>query len=293
MNAERGTRNNLSRRTFVEAMSAALIPVPRSAFHVPRSTRLEKVGLELYTVRNLMKDDVDGTLAKVAAVGYREVEFAGYFNHSPAEIRAMIDRHGLTAPAGHMPYESIGQGWDAVLDACHTIGHQWAVVAWIPAERRKTVDDWKRIAEQFNSTGAACQRAGVRFAYHNHDIEFKPVEGRLPFDLLLENTDRAVVDFEMDLFWITFGSAEPLSYFAKYPGRFPLVHVKDMATKPRPGIPPDSVMRDVGKGNIDWKRIFARSQQAGIQHYIVEHDTPGDAIASITASYEYLKSLDF
>jgi len=291
----------MERRDFVAATASAALAatfrIPRPAGsplgHSAFRTRLSSIGLELYTVRNLMKDDVEGTLAKVAAVGYREVEFAGYFNHPPADIRAVIDRHGLTAPSAHVPFDAIAQGWDAVIDACHTIGHQWAIVAWIPEERRKTADDWKKIADHFNTAGAACQRAGLRFGYHNHDLEFKPVEGRLPFDLLLENTDRALVDFEVDLFWITFGGADPLAYFAKYPGRFPLVHVKDMAPKPRPGIPPDSVMRDVGKGSIDWKRIFARSQQAGIQHYIVEHDSPGDAIASITASYEYLKNLDY
>jgi sugar phosphate isomerase/epimerase len=284
----------MDRRTFVETMAAAAIAaVPRSAFRVPRSARIDKIGLELYTVRDLMKTDVEGTLAKVAAVGYREVEFAGYFNHSPADVRAILDRHGLIAPSAHFPFEALGAGWDPVLDACHTIGHQWAVIAWIPAERRKTADDWKRIAESFNTTGEACKRAGVRFGYHNHNMEFAPVEGRLPFDLLLEGTDRALVDFEMDLFWITFGGGDPQAYFSRFPGRFPLVHVKDMAAKPRPDIPPDSVMRDVGKGRIDWKGIFARSQQAGIQHYIVEHDSPGDAIASIRASYEYLKQLEF
>jgi len=240
-----------------------------------------------------MKTDFEGTLTKVAAIGYREVEFAGYYNRTPAEVRGILDRHGLVSPAGHMAFEKLGPDWNAVLEDCHTIGHQYAVIAWIPAERRKTADDWRRIAASFNEAGEACKRAGLRFAYHNHEMEFAPVDGRVPFDLLLDGTDRALVDFEVDLFWITFGGGDPLAYFAKYPGRFPMVHVKDMAPKPRPDVPPDSVQRSVGKGTIDWKQIFAHSQQAGIKHYFVEHDNPADALASIGESFGYLKQLDF
>ena len=284
----------IDRRAFVGSVTAALAAAGISPSLIPHlSSRIQLIGLQLYTVRNLMKTDFEGTLTKVAEIGYREVEFAGYYNRTPAEVRAILDRHGLVSPAGHMPFESLGPGWNAVLDACRTIGHQYAVIAWIPAERRKTADDWRRIAALFNEAGEACKRAGVRFAYHNHNMEFAPVDGRLPFDLLLDGTDRALVDFEMDLFWITFGGGDPLAYFAKYPGRFPMVHIKDMVAKTRPDIPPDSVMRSVGKGSIDWKQIFARSQQAGIKHYFVEHDNPADALASIGESFGYLKQLEF
>lgn len=283
----------MDRRTFVGAVSAAALSRAPLPAHRAPSRKLDKIGLQLYTVRDLMKADVEGTLAQVAAIGYGEVEFAGYYNHSAAEVRAMLDRHALVSPSAHLPFEAIESGWDQVLADCRTVGHHWATVAWIPAERRKTADDWKRIAGLFNKAGAACQAAGMRFAYHNHNMEFAPVEGQRPFDLLLANTDRALVDFEMDLFWITFGGGDPLAYFAKYPGRFPLVHVKDMAAKPAADVAPGTVMRDVGKGTIDWKGIFARSSQAGIAHSFVEHDEPGDALASIKASYDYLKALEF
>jgi len=283
----------MDRRTFVGAVSAAMLArASRTAQRSP-SRKLDKIGLQLYTVRDLMKRDVEGTLADVARTGYREVEFAGYYEHPAAEVRAMLERHGLVSPSSHVAFEAIEAGWDQVLADCHTVGHQWATVAWIPAERRKTADDWKRIAELFNKAGAACRAAGLRFAYHNHNMEFIAVDGQLPFDILLANTDRALVDFEMDLFWITFGGGDPLAYFAKHAGRFPLVHVKDMAAKPAPAVEPGTVMRDVGKGTIDWKKIFARSDQAGIVHAFVEHDQPGDALASIKTSYDYLKALEF
>src|SRR5438309_1595024 len=172
--------------------------------------------------------------------------------------------------------------------ACH-----YAVVAWTAQPLRRDLDGWKRVGETFTRAGDACHNAGLTFAFHNHSYEFVPLEGQLPYDVLLAATDPALVKLEMDLFWITFGGQDPLAYFAKHPGRFPLVHVKDMTAKPRPDIPADSVMRDVGKGSIDWKRIFARSEQAGIRHYFVEHDSPGDALASSRASFEYLKALDF
>lgn len=283
----------MDRRDFVKSTASAALAATLRIPHAARRTRLSRIGLQLYTVRKLLREDFEGTLTRVVEVGYREVEFAGYFNHTPAEVRAILDRHGLVSPSAHMPFESLGDGWGAVLDGCHTIGHQWAMVAWIPVERRKTLDDWKRIAATFNEAGESCKRAGLRFAYHNHDFELAPVEGQMPLDLLLANTDRALVDFEMDLFWTVFGGGDPLAYFAKYPGRFAMVHVKDMVPKPRPDMPSDSVMRDVGKGSIDWKGIFARSRQAGIQHYFVEHDNPPDALASIRASYEYLKQLEF
>ena len=273
------------RRTFLETMSsvalAACIP---GAGHA--SARLDKIGLQLYTVRKAMQTDVEGTLARVAATGYKEVEFAGYFGKSPADIRAMLDRHGLSAPAVHVGAIAPDQ-WRASLDAAATIGHRYVVVPWIPAEERATLDGWKRVAENYNRLGAEARAAGLQFAYHNHDFEFVPVEGRIPFDVLLESTDPQLVQLEIDLYWITKGGQDPLRYFQRWPGRIPLVHVKDSAG------PPDHKMVDVGAGKIDFKKIFARREQAGIRHFFVEHDEPSDLFGSIRASYEYLKRLEF
>ena len=164
---------------------------------------------------------------------------------------------------------------------------------FIPEEQRKTVDDWHRIAERFNQAGKAAQAAGIQFVYHNHNFEFAPLGDQLPYDLLLASTDPALVQLEMDLFWITFAGANPLDYFSRFPGRFPLVHVKDMLPKPTPDATPQRVMADVGKGSIDWKRIFSHAGQAGIRHYFVEYDWPPDALEDIRTSYAYLKQLTF
>jgi len=286
----------MDRRAFLAAAGglAAGLTFPGSPIPFPRmTTRIAAIGLQLYTVRDLMQKDVEGTIAQVAAAGYQEVEFAGYFGKTPAEIKAMVARHNLVAPSAHVPFEAIAKGWDQVLADSVAAGHQYIVVAWIPEEQRKTVDAWKHIGAVLTGAGAAAKKAGLQLAYHNHSYEFVPLEGQRPYDVLLAATDPQLVQLEMDLFWITYGGGDPLAYFAQYPGRVPMVHVKDMMKKPTPTVAPDSVMADVGKGTIDWRRIFARSAQAGIKHYFVEHDSPKDPIASIRASCAYLQTLEF
>lgn len=286
----------MDRRDFLGSLAAATV-LPRfstACLGAVTRARIAKVGLQLYTVRDLMKQDFEGTLANVAQIGFREVEFAGYFDHTPAQVRAILDKNGLTSPATHVSYDSTGDGWDSTLHTARLVGHEFVVCAWINEEVRKTPDDWQRVCDRFNRAGQAAHDAGLQFAYHNHNFEFVPLaDGRRPYDLLLEHTDPKLVRLEVDLFWITFGGADPLAYFTKYPGRFPLVHVKDMMSKPAPDVTPDKVMADVGRGSIDWKGIFAHSSQGGIEHYFVEHDQPADPLASIRTSYQYLRDLEF
>jgi sugar phosphate isomerase/epimerase len=253
---------------------------------MPRAARLEKIGIQLYTVRDKMKADFEGTLAKIAEIGYKEVEFAGYFDHSPADVKAILDRHGLTAPSTHVGDIS-PDAWKASLDAAHTIGHEYIVVPWIPVERRKTLDMWKQVAASFNHAAQAAHDAGLQFAYHNHDFEFPKIDGQVPYDVLLQTTDPKLVQLEIDLYWITKAGQDPLSYFARWPGRVPLVHVKDSAGAP------EHKMTDVGQGTIDWKRIFAKREQAGIKHFFVEYDQPPQPFDDIAVSYKYLSQLEF
>ena len=264
-------------------------PLPATARESFRASRIPAIGLQLYTVRDLMKTDFEGTLAKVAAVGYKEVEFAGYFDKSPGQVRHVLESHGLVSPSAHLPFESIAKGWEQVLDASHVIGHHYVTVAWIPEEARKDIDGWKRVGETLTKAGAACKAAGMEFCYHNHSYEFIPLEGQLPYDVVLASSDPELVKAEMDLFWITNADKDPFTYFARYPGRFPQVHVKDMAAGPGP----DHQMVDVGQGIINWKKIFAQSEQAGIKHYYVEHDSPPHPMDDIRISFEYLKKLRF
>ena len=285
----------IDRRTFITAMSAAAVTGVRL-----HAKKVDRVGMQLYTVRTDLEKDFDGTLAKVAAIGYKEVEFAGYFKRSPRDVRESLRRHGLTSPAAHVDYPSLASDkLPAVLESAKAIGHQYLVNPWIDESLRKEPDIWKRVAETFNRAGEMSRKAGIQFAYHNHHFEFAPVDGKLPYELLLEQCDPKLVKMELDLCWITAAGKDPLEYFKRYPGRFPLVHVKGLTKKPDAGgaAPIQSVMpdlTDVGTHDIiDWKRIFARSGEAGIKHYFVEHDIPKDPYASLKASYDYVKSLDF
>lgn len=238
-----------------------------------------------------MNKNVEGMLERISAIGYREVEFAGYYNREPAALRALLDANKLTAPSCHVGMPAVEAGWEATAAAAKVLGHKWVTVASVPGNTLSSLDAIKGLAKRFNDAGAKCRDAGMRFAYHNHNAEFRAAPAAsgtvVPYDVLLGETDPALVDFEMDIYWITNAGQDPLAYFKKYPGRFKLAHVKDS------GGAPQHEMRDVGSGTIDWKAIFRQANQAGFQHFIVEHDQPKEVVASITASYQYLSTLDF
>lgn len=248
---------------------------------------IERIGLQLYTVRSHMNKDMPGTMAAVAAAGYREVEFAGYFGRTPAEVRALLNAHGLTAPSTHLGLDAVREQFSATAESAQAIGIRYLTVASLDMRTIKSADDWKRTADVFNEVGRRAQAAGLRFAYHNHSVEFKPVDGAVPMDLLIGGTDPSLVTFELDLFWAMKAGQDPRAYFEKYPGRFEMVHVKDATAAPA------SDMTDVGSGVMDWQRIFAAHTTAGIRHYFVEHDSPADPMRSIGRSADYLKTLRF
>ena len=289
----------MNRRTFLEILTAAAV-LPRHLSWAAAEHRIEKIGLQLYTVRDQMKADFDGTIAKVASIGYKEVEFAGYFGRTPEQVRAVIDHNGLTSPSCHVEYAVLTDQWPSIVESSKTIGQSYIVCPWIPEEIRKQPDSWKRAIDTFNHAGEISKKSGIQFAYHNHWFEFLPVNGKLPYDMLLEQCDPDLVKMELDLCWITVAGADPLTYFKRYPGRFPLVHVKDMKKLPKVSSAGgqdfgDSLkdMTAVGSGIIDWKRILGQSEKAGIKHYIVEHDKPQAPFESIKISYNYLSKLSF
>lgn len=237
-------------------------------------------------MRDELARDFEGTLRSLASIGYKEVEFAGYFDRKPKEVKAILARHGLAAPSAHVPIDSARQEWPRTLDTANIIGHRYLVIPWLAPEDRRTLDDLKRRAAEFNRLGEEAKRAGLRFGYHNHDFEFAPLEGRIPYDVLLTETDPGHVTFELDLMWISKGRQDPVRYFARYPGRFEMVHIKDSTG------PPDYRHVDVGRGTIDFQRLLTRRRQAGIRHFFVEHDDPAAPLTFARASYEYLRRLE-
>jgi sugar phosphate isomerase/epimerase len=290
----------IDRRAFLGTLGAGAMAA-RSVF----ATSVKNVGVQLYTVRTDLQKDFDGTLAKVAGIGYKEVEFAGYFGRTPQQVKETLQRCGLVSPSAHLDYATVSNPdkWKQALDDAATIGQTFLVNPWIDPSMRNDPGVWKRIADTYNTAGAAARAHGIQFCYHNHNFEFYSspgADGRQPFDVLLESCDPTLVKMELDLCWISAAGKDPLTYFSRYPGRFPLVHLKGLRKVPAASatpVPIETVLpdvTDVGHDDVvDWKRILAKSQQAGIEHYFVEHDMPKDPFASLKASYDYISQLTF
>lgn len=298
----------MDRRKFLTTLTAGATTLASQLSRAEEKNRhsIKKIGLQLYTLRDLMAKDFNGTLSRVASLGYRELEFAGYYGKSPQEVRAAIDRLGLVSPSNHVDWKTvtIESNLRQALDAAHVIGHSYLVNPWIDEGFRNQPDGWKKAAEALNHAGEISKKEGIQFCYHNHWFEFAPMsDGKLPYDVLLQQTDPKFVNMEMDLCWITVGGVDPVEYFERYPGRFPLVHAKDLKKIPQPTIlhggkysdqEMNATLTSVGHGVIDWKRIFVHSAQAGIKHYFVENDAPGEhPFQDIAQSYKYLAQLHF
>jgi|SRR5688572_8764989 len=283
---------DIDRRTFVKTLGAATGAIAAGVYPALASAeernKLERIGIQLYTLRNDMQRDFEGTLKNVADIGYKQVEFAGYFGRSPSDVRAILKRLGLDAPAAHIGTPAaLTKDFQKLVDDSKVMGHKYLFVAYIE-EKDRTLDNYRRYADLLNSAGETARKSGLRVGYHNHDFEFQRIDGQIPYDILLDRTDPKLVAMEMDLFWVRKGGRNPTEYFNRFPGRFEAVHVKDM------GPPPEQRMVDVGKGQIDFARIFAQRKKAGIRYFFVEHDNPEPSpLGSAKASYDYLKRLKF
>jgi len=248
-----------------------------------------------------MQKDPHGTLAKVAQIGYNSVEGATYtesekfYGMEAKEFLEKLKQHGLIMPSSHYRLgqeKTNGQetkgtllhDWDkAVVDAA-TLGIKYMVCAYLSEEERGDIDHYKQIAEQFNKSGEICKKAGIQLCYHNHDFEFVEQNGQVPYNILLDNTDKDLVKMEMDIYWVSKAKQDPLALMNQHPGRFPLWHIKDMDNTPA------QAFTEVGNGVIDFKKIFKQADEAGLKYFFVEQDKcPGSPFDSITKSYNYIK----
>jgi sugar phosphate isomerase/epimerase len=304
-----------TRRHFIRNSAAIAV----GGMALPRKTltdlldisRPHPIGLQLYTLMNIIDQDVPGNLRKVAAIGYREIESAfshksGYYGYSPKEFAGIARDAGLswlshhvggapfklrahaTMPVGpdgkpvhFAPRMNLRDNGQQLIDEAAQGGLKYLVCASTPVS---TIDEIHDSVQVLNRSGEMARKAGITLAYHNHDMEFHPVEGQLPYDLLLKDTDPRLVKMELDLAWATKGGADPVKLFEANPGRFPLWHVKDISADMK-------TLEPAGKGVVDFKRIFAHAGRAGMKHFFVEHDMPADPFASITTSYQYLRSI--
>ena len=241
---------------------------------------------------------------KVAAIGYKEVELFDFYGRKASEIRRILSSSGLVAPSSHTlsyvlsPRYSISENrtrWHELIKYAAELGVRYLGASVDGVSEVNPMDDYERLAELMNATGEQCKRAGLQFVYHNLNIEFREHKGVVPYDWLLGHTDPQTVQLEIDCYWLTRAGRDPVHYFRKYPGRVPLLHIKDrkpgyvVTTVPDPGPGP---FTEVGHGSIDWKRIFAAARQGGMKHYFVEQDyCEQPPLEAVKMSYEYLRKL--
>jgi sugar phosphate isomerase/epimerase len=243
--------------------------------HVP-------LGLQLYSVRQLLPQDYAGTLKQIGGLGYKEVESAGYYNHSAAQVKQAMSDAGLHLVSAHYSSDDLHKQLDQILSFSKELGISYIICSYPghknPAEAKGqdtfTLEDWRWNAEEFNSIGKKTKAAGIQFGYHNHTMEFKAIDGVIPYVELLRLTDPAYVTMEMDCGWVTVAGANPIEYLRKYPKRISMLHVKDFKN-----ITADSSIRNVptivelGQGSIDYRPIFAEAAKAGVvKHCFVEQE---------------------
>ena len=245
---------------------------------------LDRIGLQLYTLRSLMADDVPGTLRAVAEIGYREVELAGLYGLAPRAMRRHLETAGLSAPSGHVDLARLRAEPQLVFAEALALGHRYVTVPSIPG-RERTPEGYRRVAADLERAGARARDEGLVVAYHNHDFELAPLEGgRSGWDILLEETDPELVKMQMDVFWAVNGGADPVAYLRAHPGRFTMVHAKDRTA--------GGDMAAVGEGVIDFAAVLEAAFDAGVEHVFVEHDRPEDPLASVRRSYRALSALE-
>lgn len=245
------------------------------------------LGVQLWTVRHQLKEDFEGTLEKIAALGYKEIEMAGYYKLKPKKIKKILNRLGLTAVGNHVPLDDLRFRLDQVIKDTKTLGANYVILAWLDEKERKSLQQYHDLAALLNKVSEKCQDHLLKFAYHNHDFEFEKFTetGKIPFDVLLEKTDGDLVKFEIDFYWLIKAGADPLFYLKKYPGRFTLCHLKDMDNTPR------KYFADVGKGIIQWEPILRTAMETGMIYFLVEHDDAAAPLASLENSLQYLLQL--
>lgn len=302
----------LNRRKFIQQTGMAslgglmLSKLPSSFLS---GASLPEPGLQLFTFFNVIDNDVKGTLQQIADTGYRNIESAfsrkgGFYGMKAKEFASLLKDMGMTWKSHHAlgapfklpanakppvgadgkpitipPMKNLRDNYQEIIDDLAEAGVPYLVCASTPIE---SLDEIKASITVLNKTAEAAKRAGLGFAYHNHDREFKTVDGVIPYELFLSETDKDLVKMELDVAWSIKGGANPIALFEKHPGRFPLWHVKDLDAE-RNAIMP------VGKGTIDYKPIFLAAAVAGLKNYFVEHDMPADPFLSIRESLQYLK----
>jgi sugar phosphate isomerase/epimerase len=246
-----------------------------------------RLGLSLYTARHALQRDPDGTLAAIARIGYRDVETHSFYGRPVAEMRRLLDRHGLRTPSGHVNggVAAMRASSERAFDEAETLGQRFVVLPWLP-ESERTADAYRRLAERCNPWGEAARARGLTLVYHHHEFEFDPLPGgRTGWDIVVDSTDPTLMKLQVDAFWMNKVGRDPVDYVARNRDRVVLLHAKD-ATRA-----PERKMVDVGAGTIDFRGLVREARQAGVIAIYVEHDEPADALGTARAGFEHLRRL--
>jgi sugar phosphate isomerase/epimerase len=266
----------MKRREFIKTSgvmsSGLLLSKYLSACSAPASNDISKnFGLQLYTLRDVMPNDPKGILKQVASFGYKQIESyehstLGFFwGMKNTEFKKLMDDLGMKIVSSHC---NINQDFERKAAEAAEIGMDYLLCAYLGPQ--KTIDDFKKFAETFNQRGEICKKNGIKFGYHNHDYGFVQLEGQYPQDVLMQNTDKTLVDFEMDIYWVVAAGQDPVAWIDKYPGRFKLCHVKDR--KKGAALSQRDASVDLGTGSIDFKKILKEADTKGMEYYIVEQE---------------------
>ena len=297
--AQTKPNRNMKRRDFIQTAALAAVGTMGLSSWSPGARY--KVGIQLYTLRDVIFKDTDGTLKQLADLGYQELEAFGYnngmlFGKKAKEFGDYVKSLGMNLSSGHY---ALGKSektkankgtmlneWERAVTDAKDAGQEFMVLAYLQDDERKTIDDYKWVCEKLNRAGEVCNKNGIRMQYHNHAFEFDKIDNQIPFDLMLKELDPKLVGMEMDLYWATFANVNPVDYFNKYPGRFEQWHLKDMDKTER------KKNADLGNGSIDFKQLLTYAKQAGLKHAYVEHDSyPSSSWESVKADIGYAKKL--
>ncbi|MNK58341.1 Inosose dehydratase [compost metagenome] len=284
----------ISRRNFIVTTGLAATAVLASPSFA-LSMNKKEIGLQLYTLRDELPKDVKGTLEKVAKAGYMTVETYGFsikdqfWGLSPQELKKILDDNGLKAVSGHYNlgsflYDGNTEELIASIEAAKVLKNEFLTVPWIDEPFRRNIEDYKKIAARVNEAAKMCKKAGLKLAYHNHDFEFKKYDGVTGYEILLNETDKDLVYFELDLYWVVHSGNDPLKLFKENPGRFKMWHVKDKDKNN------SDWNTEVGSGTIDFKPFFAAAKQSGMVHFFVEQENnfASKSFESIKASCDFI-----
>ena len=284
----------MKRREFVKTTAAftTLSVMGQSVLSGTLLKPQQPIGLQLYTVRDQIKENLEGTIEQVAKTGYTVVEGAGYNNRTfyglkPGEFKSLLDSVGLKMVSSHTNTKSLRDNADTTFEDAAGAGAAYVVLAWLGPNERKTMDDYKVVVDVLNEAGEKAKNYGIKVCYHNHDFEFQTLDGMMPYHLLMEKTDPELVGMVLDLYWAIKAGHDPLELFEMHSGRFPLWHVKDMDNTP------EQNFTEVGNGIIDFQKIFDKDEEAGLKYFFVEQDRCNrPPLESIKISYQNVEKLN-